>query len=572
MRRKVNSQDQRGNKARQRLGESAMRVGIRVILFSLMAIIVLWQIPGGADAERGVLRVGMIASLSGSQAQIGRDLRDGALLAIDGINEGWKDKEARIEVTVADDSGRPEQAKDAASRLIEHEQVDLLFGLADSDCALAVMPIVNQAEVPMLTLATHAGLTQPSQKWIFRGNISDDDQSKILVDLLWDRLPEKKIALLYEDSAYGRSAASAQAKRVRRYGLEPVAEVSYPRGESDFSSALEKIKASGAKGILIYGVASDASSILTAVRKLGMDVKIMASSGWDTRELLALPPRATDGVIVAGYLAFAQEDREEVLGLSWSRFARDFQKRFRREPDVIAALSYSNMMCVAEAWERMEFQSQRLTEGLGKTKAFKTLLESLVNFSDEGRNGVKSIHMAEFQDGKPRVWKRNQLVNPLRFEVPASLVNIGEYRGKIYETEPGVTMWMVLHFAFGRPPFIKEFTMVDEYGLKSCFMGALFKGQVRVPIVKLIFKSEEDAIEALNLEGFEAGGSRDTHSGLYTDGTFWAGYKRVKNMVVMAEGGIPREDLLMILETLAFKVKAALGDKKRLGKKTLTTK
>jgi hypothetical protein len=285
-----------------------------------------------------------------------------------------------------------------------------------------------------------------------------------------------------------------------------------------------------------------------------------------------LTPRFTDGVVVAGYLAFAQEEREEVLGLSWARFARDFRKLFHREPDVMAALSYSNMMCVAEAWERMEFQSRRLTEGLEKTKAFKTLLESLVNFSDEGRDGVKSIHMAEFQEGKPRVWKRNQLVNSLRFEIPASLVNIGEYRGKIYETEPGITMWMVLHFAFGRPPFIKDFKMIDEYGLKSCFMGPLFKGQVRVPVVKLIFKSEEDAIEALNLEGFEVGGSRDTHSGLYTDGTFWAGYKRVKNMVVMAEGGIPREDLLMILETLALKIKAALGDKKMARKKTLTTK
>ena len=88
-----------------------MRVGIRVILFSLMVVILLFQTPGGAEAERGVLRVGMIASLSGSQADIGRDLRDGALLAIEGINEGWKDKGARIEVTVADDSGKPELAK-----------------------------------------------------------------------------------------------------------------------------------------------------------------------------------------------------------------------------------------------------------------------------------------------------------------------------------------------------------------------------------------------------------------------------------------------------------------------------
>lgn len=534
-----------------------MKMKIKVIFFCLMTSVFLVQIACGLCAESKVLRVGIITSLSGSQAHIGQYLRDGALLAIQHINDGWKDKGARIEESVADDGARPNQAKDIASQLIGEERVDLLFGLPDSDCALAVLPIVNQARIPMLTVATHGDLTQPPKKWIFRGNISDDDQGKILVDLLWDRLPEKKIALLYEDSAYGRSGAGAQAKRIQQYNANPVVKVSYARGERDFSSALEKIKASGAKGILIYGVASDALPILKGVRELGVDVKIMASSGWDTRKVSDLPPRLTDGVIVAGYLAFAREGREEVFGPSWAQFARDFQKRFQREPDVMAALSYSDMMCVAEAWERMEFQNKRLAEGLEKTKAFKTLLESLINFSDEGPDGVKFIHMTEFRGGKTRAWKRNQLVKQLRFEAPARLVSIGEYRGNIYETQPGITMWMVLHFAFGRPPFLKDFTMIDEYGLKSCFMGALFKGQVRVPIFKLIFRSEQEAIEALNLVSFDVEGSRDVNSGLYTDGTFWAGYKRIKNLVVLASGGIPGEDLEMILDALVYKLKAA---------------
>jgi branched-chain amino acid transport system substrate-binding protein len=536
----------------------AMRMYIKVILFSLMILGFLLKGPWGVHAEKKVLRVGIIASLSGSQAQIGHNLRDGALLAIHHINEEWRDKGARIAVTVVHDGASPGQAKDAASQLLVQEKVDLLFGLADSDCALAVMPIVNQAQIPMLTMATHAGLTSPLQKWIFRGNISDDDQGKILVDLLWDEIQEKKIALLYEDSAYGRSGASAQSRRIRQYRGEPVAKVSYPRGERDFSPVLEEIKASGARAILIYGVASDAPSILTAVQELGMDVKIMASSGWDTHKVSDLPPRLTDGVIAAGYMAFAQRDREEVFGPSWAQFAQDFQRRFQREPDVMAALSYSNMMCVAQAYERMDFQDQRLVEGMERTKSFRTLLESLINFGDECRDGVKFIHMTEFRDGKTRAWKRNQLVRRLRFKIPARLVSIGEYRGRVYETQPGITMWMVLHFAFGRPPFIKDLPMIDEYGLKSCFTGALFKGQVRVPIFKLIFRSEEEAIEALNLVSFDVEGFRDANSGLYTDGTYWAGYKRIKNVVVLAEGGIPLEDLQMILDALAFKVKTAV--------------
>jgi branched-chain amino acid transport system substrate-binding protein len=535
-----------------------VKMKIKVISFCVITSVFLVRIACGVCAEKKVLRVGVITSLTGSQAQIGQDLRDGALLAIAYTNEAWKDKEARIEVTVADDGARPNQAKDVASQLIGGEPVDLLFGLPDSDCALAVMPMLQQAKIPMLTVATHADMTQPPKKWIFRGNISDNDQAKIIVDLLWDGLLEKKFALLYEDSAYGRSGATAQLRRIQQYNANPVAEVSYARGERDFSSALAKLKASGAKGVLIYGVASDALSILRGVRELGLDVKIMASSGWDTREVSHLPSRLTDGVIVAGYLAFAREGREEVIGPSWAQFAGDFHKRFQREPDVMAALSYSDMVCVAEAWERVEFQSKRLPEGLEKTKAFRTLLESLINFSDEDRDGVKFIHMTEFRGGETRAWKRNQLVRPLRFDIPARLVSIGEYRGKIYETQPGITMWMVLHFGFGRPPFLKDFTMIDQYGLKSCFTGALFKGQVRVPIIKLIFRSEEEAVDALNLVSFEVEGFRDANSALYTDGTFWAGYKRIKNVVVLASGGIPRGDLEMILDALAFKVKAAL--------------
>ncbi len=530
---------------------------VKAVFFCLVGSVFLVQIACGVCAEKRVLRVGMIASLSGSQAHVGQDLRDGALAAIHRINEEWKDKGAGIEVRVADDGASPGQAKKAASRLISQEGVDVLFGVADGDCALAVLPIVNRARTPLLTMATHARLTHPSQKWIFRGNISDEDQSKILVDLLWDRLAEKKIALLYEDSAYGRSGAHAQGERIRRYGVEPVADVSYPRGQADFSSALGRIKASGAKGVLVYGVGSDAPSILRGVREAGMESEMMASSGWDTRGLSHLPTRLTEGVMVAGYLAFAREDREEVFGPSWAHFARDFQDHFQRKPDVVAALSYSNIRCLAEAWERMEFQAQRLAEGLEKTKAFKTVLESLINFSDEERDGVKFIHVAEFRGGKARAWKRNQLVRPLRFEVPARLVSVGEYRGEIYETEPGITMWMVLHFAFGRPPFIKDLSIIDEYGLKSCFTGALFKGQARVPIFKLIFRSEQEAIEALNMVSFDVEGFRDVNSGLYTDGTFWAGYRRVGNVLVLAGGGIPREDVQMILESLAFEVKSA---------------
>ncbi len=538
------------------------RTDLKIIVLALMIWAGMVVIPQGAYASE-VLRVGVISSLNGSQASVGQEVQDGALLAIQQIHEGWKEKDARIEAVLMDDGSSPERAKEVALKLIQQDKVDLVFGVADSDCALAIMPIMSQSQIPMLSLATHEGLTRPPQKWIFRGNISDEDECKILVDLMWERLSEKRVALLFEDTAYGRSAASAQQNRLRQYGVTPVAAIPYSRGVTDFSSALEQIQAAEPEGILIYGMASDAPSILRKIRELGMEVRIMASSGWDTRRVSDLSPNLTQGIVVAGYLAFADRNREDELGPSWLQFAQAFQERFGREPDVMAGLSYSNMMCLAEAWARVGFQTQQLVRGLEETKGFNTLLETRINYSDEGRDGFKRLHLAELKDGKPVEWKRNLFARDYRFGSPSRPLSVEGYEGKIYEGEPGISIWMLLHFAFGRPPFLKEFAMIDEYGLKSCFVGSLFRGEVRVPVFRLIFRSEKEAIEALNIgspEGEEGDQQtkepldrvnyRNSDSGVYTDGTFWSGYRRVKNVLALAEGGIPREDLEKILDLL----------------------
>jgi branched-chain amino acid transport system substrate-binding protein len=537
------------------------RTYLKAIALWVAVLALVMGFSSGAHAEN-VLKVGIIASLSGSQDQVGREVKDGALLAIERINKEWKDKGVQVEAVVADDGASPDKAKDSALRLIKEEKVDLLFGLADSDCALAVLPLVNQAQIPLLTLATHADLTRPLQKGIFRGNISDAEQSKILVDLFWEKVQAGKVALLYEDTQYGRSGAAAERKRIRQYGESPVVEVIYPRGERDFSSALGKIQASGAQGILIYGMASDAEAILEEIRKLKMNVQIMASSGWDTQQLSRLPSSLTDGVVVGGYLIFANRDRQEELGPSWVEFAQAFQGQFGREPDVMAALSYSNMMCLAEAYAKVDCRKERLTAGLEDIKTFNTLLETRINYNNESRDGFRYLHLAQFQDGKPMEWKRNLFARDYRFKGASRQIQVGEYQGKIYESEPGITVWLLLHFAFGRPPFLKELPHIDDYGFKACYAGALFKGEVRVPLFKLVFRSEKEAVEALNFEareseGVEAGeggpqdqvNHRDADSGVYTDGTFWSGYKRIGNIVLFVEGGIPQQDLQMILDS-----------------------
>ena len=527
-----------------------------MILLSVLALCLgVGSEMGPAEAE--TLRLGILASLSSGHTEVGKDLRDGALLGIEGLNARWREEGHSIEALVADDRGSGEGAQQAAQRLIEEGKVDLLFGVSDSECALALYPLVWEKGPLWITLATHADLTRPFSRWIFRGNLSDGDLAPTLVDMLWEKTEQKRIALLFEDTAYGRSGASSQGKRIRKYGYAPVAEVSYPRGFSDFTPFLEQIREAEPEGLLIYGSAADAPTILTGLKELrkGSGLQLVASSGWDVLSLLDLPPDLTEGVVIGGYMGFARPDREEELGVSWSRFADSFRARFGRDPGPMAALSYSNLMCLAQAWQRSGFRKERLVEGLEETKGFDTLLEARINYSDSSHDGIGSLHLTVIREGQAREWRRNLFPRDYRFAGTGRVLTVGDYRGRLYKAHTGIAIWMLLHFALGRPPFLRELPVVDEYGLKGVEIGALFgrEEKERVMVFRLHFRSEREAVEALNLEPVEAGNEtdqRDRERGTYSDGTYWAGYRRFGRSLVLASGGIPREDLELLLMEL----------------------
>ncbi|HEX9920408.1 MAG TPA: ABC transporter substrate-binding protein, partial [Candidatus Methylomirabilis sp.] len=87
------------------------RIILKRVVLSLMILTLVGGSSSGAHAEK-VLKIGVIASLSGPQAQVGREVRDGALLAMERINRDWREKGVRIEAVVADDGASPGQAKD----------------------------------------------------------------------------------------------------------------------------------------------------------------------------------------------------------------------------------------------------------------------------------------------------------------------------------------------------------------------------------------------------------------------------------------------------------------------------
>ena len=549
----------------------------------------------GAIAD-GPIKIGLMGTFSGILERQGIDMRDGALLALDQFQQ--KAKGQSFQLIVANDKGDPQEAVQEAQRLIEVEKVTAIVGPFHSGCALAVAPVVSAAGIPMITLATHPALTSPLQRYVFRGNISDDDLGKVMIDYtvtILGGLAGDKVGLLYEDSPYGKAGMEVVSQRIKRYGLNLAAVESYPSVAIDLSAQMKQFKQAGVKILIVYGTMVDAQTVMQWVIGSNLGARVLASTGWESTRLLAQVPKGLDGVIVAGY-TYLLPDSLIYLGPArivlspvasghyqvvtgdvnaeefpaWAAFYKAFRTQYGRNPDLVAGYAYSNMLCLLEAIERVNFDPNRIVEGLEGTENFLTVFERYINYRDDSHSGMRYIDFSTYQGGKVEMATKNKSLDSVKMREKGVSVEVGAYRGELFLMPPNAAAFFVLHLGFGYPPFMKEMTEMGLYGgfrsdfefhgMKTSYSGTLSNGKDQIVVVKVNFRSPERAVSILNLEATKESiegkteekkrpeEMRNSDAGLSHAGEEWAGYRRFGSTLIFAKGAVPLPDLQAVLD------------------------
>lgn len=563
--------------------------------FHIMEKVISVRVVSTTTTKRPI-KIGLIGTFSGPLAleMQGIDMRDGALLALDEARQIKEMKGQSFELIVADDKSDPEEAVRQAQRLIEEEKVSAILGPFNSTTALALVPVVTKARIPMITLATQPELTQPLHRYVFRGNISDDVLGKLIADYTKIILGGDRIAFFYEDSPYGKAGVEVVRQRLWRVGVEPVATESYVSGENDFSAQMAIFKQAGAKNIIVYGTIRDAHNVIQWIRTSGLDARVIASSGWASTRLLPMIPKGLDGVVVAGYTHLSPDslihlaprgllsptasghyqvvtgDLNTDMFPVWTPFYKAFRGRYGRKPDLIAGYAYSNLMSLLKAMERVKFDTTKIVEALEATENFQTVFNHFINYHDENHDGMRYINFSTYRDGRVELATKDKSLDATKMREKGLSIEVAGYRGELSPMPANAAAYFVLHMGFGYPRFMKQKREMglyggfrsdyEFYGMKYTYSGALFKGKEKIAVVKMAFRSPERAIAILDLESNKQTlgdktkiekrpeEMRDANSGVsYAEG-MWSAYQRKGATIVFAKGEVPLEDL-----------KAALG-------------
>jgi branched-chain amino acid transport system substrate-binding protein len=243
------------------------------LLRVLVAGLALAAAARTASAEPGVtdkqVLLGQFAAFSGPAAQLGERLRVGIEAYFKSVNAQGGVNGRQLKLVSRDDGYEPDKAKAAVKQLIEQDQVFALLGSVGTPTGLAAVPILTEAKVPLVGMFTGAeALRDPFNRYVFHLRGSYYNETERIVQHLTS-LGLKKIAVFYQNDAYGKAGLEGVQRALARRDLKPVALGTVERNTVDVAKSLEVLLAAQPEAIVQISAYKSSAAFIKQARAKG---------------------------------------------------------------------------------------------------------------------------------------------------------------------------------------------------------------------------------------------------------------------------------------------------------------
>jgi branched-chain amino acid transport system substrate-binding protein len=230
---------------------------------------------GDGNATCSGIAIGFAGALTGDNAALGKNIRNGMEVAIEKHNEANPD--CQVSVKEFDTEGAPEKATQVAPSIIGDAEIIALLGPAFSGETNAVSPQFAQAGLPALTAsATNPALSQNGWQTFFRGLANDAIQGPALASYIKDTMGVKSVCLIKDDSDYGKGLA---AELKTGLGDVVTCEADTKTKDKEFSAIVTQVKEADVDAVVYAGYYAEAAPLAQQLDEGGVDAKFVSADG-----------------------------------------------------------------------------------------------------------------------------------------------------------------------------------------------------------------------------------------------------------------------------------------------------
>jgi branched-chain amino acid transport system substrate-binding protein len=340
--------------------------------------------PDGAE-------IGFFGALTGPNAQLGINIKNGAQLAVDQFNAANSD--CQVKLTPFDSQGDQAQAPALAQKAIQNKKILGIVGPAFSGESKTADPIFDEAGVPIVTpSATGTALGENGWKTFHRVVGNDNSQGPAAAKYIAGELKAKKAAVIDDASEYGKGIADIVRKDLKDAGVDVAASESIdPKGQ-DYSSTVTKVKGADVDVIFYGGYYAEAARLITQLRNGGVDATFVSDDGVNDQKFIDGAGKATEGSIVTCPCAPVESIK------NGAKFKADYNAAFKTDPGTYSAEGFDAANVLLEA----------IKNGADTPKAVNDYLSTIdydgitkpIKFTDKGEISEITVYAYKVEGGK----------------------------------------------------------------------------------------------------------------------------------------------------------------------------
>ncbi|MCK6394028.1 ABC transporter substrate-binding protein [Zoogloea sp.] len=319
------------------------------------------------------IKIGSVLSVTGPAAFLGEPELQTLQMYVDDINKNGGVIGRPLQLVHYDDGSDANKANGFAKRLIEDDKVDAIIGGTTTGATMSMVPLIERAGVPFISLGGAVVIVEPVKKFTFK--VSHNDRmaaEKIYEDM--KRRGITKVALFSETSGFGQSGRKESEAMAAKYGITLVANETFGPKDTDMSPQLTKIKNTpGVQAVYIFGLGQGPAIATKNCKQLSITLPIYHSHGVASEEFIKLAGAAAEGIrlpasalLVADKLPASDPQKPVVMA-----YTKAFNERWKTDVSTFGGHAYDALMLVTNAIKKANTTDKaKVRDALEATKGY----------------------------------------------------------------------------------------------------------------------------------------------------------------------------------------------------------
>jgi ABC-type branched-subunit amino acid transport system substrate-binding protein len=351
--------------------------------------------PSGVSAQRIV--IGQSVPLTGANAELGNDIRNGALAYFRKVNDAGGVHGRKIDLVSIDDDNKVPRAEANTKKLVEEDGVFALFGYASATLSRPALPFVEKHKVPFLAPFTGADPMRVFHKYVYNMRGSYAEELEKIVDH-FAPLGIKRFSIVHYDDVVGRENFTAVDRALKKRGLEAVSVASFKdRAKPDIEAGVKEVAKGQPDVVILTTLYKATADFIRLSQKTNLGAQMASNSFPGASPLAKELGKQGEGVIVATVVPPPTKRSLPIVKEYQQAMEHHFGKK---EWSFTSLESYIGAKVLVEALKRAGPRPTRegLMSALDNLKDFDVGGYS-VSFAHDNHNGSSFVELTVIGEG-----------------------------------------------------------------------------------------------------------------------------------------------------------------------------